>query len=79
MCGSIHQLIIWLIDSALRMGSAGSADTGCIIVLLEGGAEEDAVILFPRDCRNIAAIYNKSITDVTVAGCRILVLCRYCN
>ena len=34
-----------LTDSALRVGGVGSVGTRCIIVLLEGGAEDDAIIL----------------------------------
>ncbi len=34
-----------LADSALRVGGVGSVGTRCIIVLLEGGAEDDAIIL----------------------------------
>jgi uncharacterized protein (DUF2252 family) len=34
-----------LTDSALRVGGVGSVGTRCIIVLLEGGADDDAIIL----------------------------------
>lgn len=34
-----------LTDSALRVGGVGSVGTRCSIVLLEGGAEDDAIIL----------------------------------
>jgi uncharacterized protein (DUF2252 family) len=34
-----------LTDSALRVGGVGSVGTRCIIVLLEGGAADDAIIL----------------------------------
>ncbi len=38
-----------MIDAALRVGGVGSVGTRCTIILLEGGAEDDAIILQQKE------------------------------